>query len=122
MQKRLMAILFFSACAFGLILLSVSALQGNPDKHEEAAPQPALPAVELNVAAAEAIYAKSCLVCHGEQLEGKMGPNLQKVGAKMTQEQIFKLVTNGKGAMPGFKSSLKEEEIANLSIWLSQHK
>ena len=121
MQKWIMAVLFFGACAFGPIMLMVSAGQDKPGKEQEAK-GPSMPAVTLDKAAAEAIYTKSCVSCHGNQLEGKLGPNLQKVGTKMSQEQIYKLVLNGKGAMPAFKSSLKEEEVANIAQWLAQHK
>lgn len=121
MQKWIMAVLFFGACAFGMIMLMTSAATDKPDKKEEAK-GPSMPAVTLDQAAAEAIYKQSCVACHGNQLEGKMGPNLQKVGTKLTDEQLYKLVLNGKGAMPAFKSSLKEEEVANLALWLAQHK
>lgn len=122
MQKWIMAVLFFGACAFGLIMLMVGSISDKPE-HEQEAKGPSMPAVTLDQAAAEAIYKQSCVACHGNQLEGKMGPNLQKVGTKLTDEQLYKLILNGKGAaMPAFKSSLKEEEIANLALWLGQHK
>ncbi|RKN82013.1 c-type cytochrome [Paenibacillus ginsengarvi] len=121
MQKWIMAVLFFGACAFGLIMLMVTAGGDKPAKEQEAQ-GPAMPSVTLDQAAAEALYKQSCIACHGNQLEGKIGPNLQKVGAKLTEAQLYKLVLNGKGGMPAFKSSLKEEEVANLALWLAQHK
>jgi cytochrome c550 len=44
------------------------------------------------------------------------------VGSKLTLEQTYKLLQNGKGMMPGFKTQLKDEEIANLSRWLAEKK
>jgi cytochrome c550 len=121
MQKWIMAVLFFGACLFGVILLTVTSIQDSPgEKHE--APAPAFPAVQLDASAAEAIYKKSCISCHGDQLQGAMGPNLQKTGTKYTKEQLYKIIWDGRGGMPAFKGSLKEEEVANLSLWLAEHK
>ncbi|GAA3407447.1 c-type cytochrome [Paenibacillus hodogayensis] len=121
MRNWIMAVLFFGACALGLVMLTVSAVQDKPDKEQEAK-GPSVPGVTLDQASAEALYKQSCIACHGNQLEGKVGPNLQKVGAKLTNEQIYKVVLNGKGGMPAFKSSLKEEEVANIALWLAGHK
>ncbi|MEF3311156.1 cytochrome c [Paenibacillus sp. GYB004] len=120
MQKWIMAVLFFGACTFGLVLLIVTSAQPKPEAEPE--PQIAAPAVTLDKVAAETVYKQSCLSCHGDQLQGKIGPNLQKAGTKFTEQQLYKLILNGKGGMPAFKSSLKEEEIANLSLWLAEHK
>ncbi|MDF2668504.1 MAG: cytochrome [Paenibacillus sp.] len=121
MYKWIMSGLFFGACLFGVIILAVTSFNEAPGEQPEAQ-APAIPAVQLDVAAAEAIYKKSCISCHGDQLQGTMGPNLQKVGTKYTKEQLYKLILNGKGGMPAFKSSLKEEEVANLALWLADHK
>lgn len=121
MRNWIMAVLFFGACAFGLVVLIVGAVQDKPEK-EQQAQGPSMPSVTLDKAAAETTFKQSCVACHGEQLEGKIGPNLQKVGTKMSSEQLYKLVLNGKGGMPAFKSSLKEEQVANLALWLAEHK
>lgn len=42
----------------------------------------------------------SCQGCHGGNMEGGMGPNLQKVGAKLDATAIADIIKNGKGAMP----------------------
>jgi len=72
----------------------------------------------------QTLYKQSCLSCHGSSLEGKVGPstNLQKVGGKMTKEQIVKQITNGGKGMPGFGGKLKAEEIESLAEWLAEKK
>ena len=73
---------------------------------------------------AEAIYKQKCISCHGDQLQGRIGPstNLTQVGGKLSRDQIVTQITNGGGGMPGFKGTLKEAEIDSLADWLSARK
>jgi mono/diheme cytochrome c family protein len=47
---------------------------------------------------------------------------LQKVGSKLTEEQLVKLIRDGKGGMPAYGKRLGEEEIAPLAKWLAEQK
>ncbi|WP_277345831.1 c-type cytochrome [Paenibacillus sp. HB172176] len=76
----------------------------------------------VDAAAAETVYKKSCIGCHAVDLSGGAGPNLQKVGAEMTVDQINQQISNGGGGMPGFKGQLTDDEIATLSNWLASMK
>lgn len=53
---------------------------------------------------AEKIVKTSCATCHGQNLEGTIGPKLADVGARLTQDQIAQVIKNGKtgsiGVMP----------------------
>ncbi|WP_143833710.1 PQQ-binding-like beta-propeller repeat protein [Oceanobacillus senegalensis] len=69
---------------------------------------------------AEEIYNKSCLSCHGADLEGASGPGLQQIGQSWTEEELFDQIMNGSGRMPGGLVSEKEAEA--LAEWLSQKK
>jgi cytochrome c551 len=71
---------------------------------------------------AQALYTKNCVTCHGNQLEGKVGPNLQKVGSKLSMDQIVAKIQTGGNGMPGFKSQLKDTEINGLAAWLETKK
>lgn len=73
---------------------------------------------------AEALYKKQCISCHGDQLQGRIGPttNLTKVGGKLSREQIAAQIANGGNGMPGFKGKLNETEIGTLSDWLAAKK
>ncbi|MFC3771861.1 c-type cytochrome [Paenibacillus sp. GCM10012303] len=73
---------------------------------------------------AEALYKKKCLSCHGEKLEGRIGPptNLTQVGAKLTRDQIADQIAKGGRGMPGFSGSLNETEIGTLADWLAEKK
>ncbi|GGG85813.1 cytochrome c-550 [Paenibacillus radicis (ex Gao et al. 2016)] len=68
------------------------------------------------------IYKKKCISCHGVDLQGRAGPSLQNVGSRLTEEEIFDIVANGRKGMPKFEKRLSEEEIHNLSRWLSEMK
>ncbi|MCZ8514125.1 cytochrome c [Paenibacillus filicis] len=72
----------------------------------------------------QAIYKQSCISCHGGGLEGRVGPatNLQKVGERMSKDQIAKQITSGGNGMPGFGTKLKPEDVDALAAWLASKK
>ncbi|OBZ13487.1 MULTISPECIES: cytochrome c [Bacillales] len=71
-----------------------------------------------------AVYKANCVSCHGTGLQGRVGPatNLQKVGERMSAEDITKQIEQGGDTMPAFKERLTAEEIAGLSDWLAAKK
>jgi len=70
---------------------------------------------------AEKIFANNCASCHGNNLEGNVGPNLTKVGSKYSSEEIQEIIKKGKGQMPA--GILKEdEEIVAVADWLADKK
>ncbi|OAS17662.1 c-type cytochrome [Paenibacillus oryzisoli] len=71
---------------------------------------------------AQQLYKSNCLSCHGAGLKGDYGPNLTKVGARRTKEQITAQIMNGKVEMPPFKDSLKADEVEALAVWLAAMK
>ncbi|WP_239551228.1 c-type cytochrome [Paenibacillus elgii] len=71
---------------------------------------------------AEAIYKKQCLSCHAADLRGKVGPGLQEIGSKMTEQQLFGIIQDGARGMPAFKKVLSADELQALSQWLSTKK
>ncbi|NOV04303.1 c-type cytochrome [Paenibacillus planticolens] len=71
---------------------------------------------------AQAVFKANCVSCHGVNLEGAVGPNLQKVGSKLSKDQVSTTITNGKGAMPSFKGKLSDDEVSSLATWLADKK
>ncbi|OAB43607.1 c-type cytochrome [Paenibacillus glacialis] len=118
MQKYIMSGFFFTACILALVLIFT--LPGKEEVAKEA--KPSMPEVVLDAAAAETLVKANCISCHGDQLQGGAGPNLQKIGSTLSPEEIYSLVGKGKGIMPAFKGSLKEEEIANVAQFLATKK
>lgn len=91
-----------------------------PAAQQPAAQQPAAGA-KLD---AESLVKANCIACHGDTLDGKgaANKNLQKVGAKLSKEQIADKITNGGGGMKAFKDTLKENEISAIAEWLAAKK
>ncbi|GAA0133668.1 hypothetical protein YSY43_05080 [Paenibacillus sp. YSY-4.3] len=72
-------------------------------------------------AKAKLIYKQSCVSCHAVDLSGKVGPSLQEIGFKLSEEEIFEAISSGRQGMPPFEKRLKAEEIQALATWLATH-
>lgn len=71
---------------------------------------------------AETLYKDNCMVCHGDKLQGDVGPALTKVGSRLTKEQLIAAINRGGKTMPPFQKTLKAEQIDGLAQWLSAKK
>lgn len=67
---------------------------------------------------AEAIFKNNCATCHGNDLEGGMGPDLTSVGGELSADEIDDIITNGTdGGMPdGLIDGDEKEAVVE---WLS---
>ena len=77
-------------------------------------PQKAPPIPKAGASVGHAIFATRCATCHGADGSGGFGPTLAGVVAKKypnPADQIA-VVTNGRGAMPTFGTSLTPDQIA----------
>lgn len=70
---------------------------------------------------AQKIYSQKCSSCHGDNLEGKVGPKIADVGSRYSKDQILDILKNGKsGGMPaGLISGSDADKVAT---WLSNKK
>jgi mono/diheme cytochrome c family protein len=62
-----------------------------------------------------------CGACHtlaDAGTSGQVGPNLDE--AQPSYAAVVDIVTNGRGQMPSFSSSLSEEDIQNVAAYISQ--
>lgn len=66
------------------------------------------------------LYAQKCSSCHGQNLEGGVGPDLTAVGGRLSAEEIAGIIENGQGAMP--KGLLSGEEAQQVADWLAAKK
>lgn len=69
----------------------------------------------------EQLYANNCASCHGGNLEGGFGPAMEKVGSKLTKEQILQVLQKGTGSMPA-QGHLSSQEQEKLAAWLAEKK
>ena len=65
----------------------------------------------------EDIVKQSC-TSHGDQLQGAVGPNLQKIGGKLSKDEIKEILSKGKGNMPA--NIVPADQAAKVADWLSK--
>lgn len=99
---------------FILLCCAVLSACSDPDREDPRQNQTALSAAEQ----AETVYKKQCLSCHAADLGGQVGPSLQQVGTKLTEEQIMEVIRDGAKGMPSFEKILSPADIDTLAQWL----
>jgi mono/diheme cytochrome c family protein len=87
MQKWIMSGLFFAACAFAVVLMFT--LPGKAEVAEEN--KPTMPEVVLDATSAEALVKANCITCHGDQLQGGVGPTCSRRAHSMTRHRFTAL-------------------------------
>ncbi|MCC3373672.1 cytochrome c [Cohnella sp. REN36] len=126
MRKWIVPSLLTACCLFAVLLMYNSLRKDEtPSVPHEPAPSATASgeaAPGVNTEAATAIYKSNCLSCHGDQLQGAMGPALTKVGSMMSEDDIRKQISNGGGGMPAFKGTLTDEQINTVVSWLAAKK
>jgi quinoprotein glucose dehydrogenase len=75
----------------------------------------------VNVSPALATYQVYCQACHGKNMEGGSAfggvPAIANVGERLDKTTVKKILTNGKGAMPGF-GHLEDDQLNALSDYI----
>lgn len=71
-------------------------------------------------AAPDSIFQQHCSMCHGGNLQGGAGPNLQHIGGKWSKARILNQIKNGGGGMPG--NLVSDADAQKLADWLSKKK
>jgi cytochrome c551 len=69
----------------------------------------------------ETTYTQKCSQCHGVELKGQgQFPDISTVGAKLSQEEIEKVILEGQGAMP--PKLIEGEDASAVAEWLAAKK
>lgn len=71
------------------------------------------------------VYTLNCVVCHGAERKGnpKSGyPSIVDIGQRRDRDFVSKLITSGKGMMPGFTSITGEEKQALVNFLFGDEK
>ena len=71
-------------------------------------------------ASGQDIYQQLCSNCHGEDLNGGVGPPVGAGSNSADQDDGFLVltITRGRGPMPSFESTLNEEQIVRVVEYL----
>ncbi|MGJ7921924.1 c-type cytochrome [Neobacillus sp. LXY-4] len=66
----------------------------------------------------ETLYKNKCLACHGADLQGASAPALTNLSDKYSKDEVYNIILNGVGMMPG--KLLSEEETELMTEWLME--
>jgi quinoprotein glucose dehydrogenase len=66
-----------------------------------------------------AIYEQSCQGCHGADLKGDRGPEIENAVSRLGADMVRNTISNGRGGMPPFPS-IKTESMKNLMEFLGK--
>ncbi|MDQ1144127.1 cytochrome c551 [Bacillus sp. SORGH_AS 510] len=64
----------------------------------------------------ETIYKDNCAACHGDQLQGAVGPSIVNMKSKYSEDEVLKIINEGTTKMPG--NLLTDEESKIVTKWL----
>jgi polyvinyl alcohol dehydrogenase (cytochrome) len=67
-----------------------------------------------------ALYAANCAACHGADGSGGAGPDLRGIGEMHTLDELIQVITNGRGDMPAWNTTLSAEEIRAVATYVSE--
>ncbi|HJV46385.1 MAG TPA: c-type cytochrome [Bacillota bacterium] len=95
-------------------------------KHPAGAAAPAAPAPAAGGGAktddpGAALWQKqtNCQGCHGVDMKGAVGPDLTKVGSRLSKDDIAKVIKEGRNTMPKGMFTGNDKELDQLATYLS---
>ncbi len=124
-MKKWMSILLGLLLLFSLAACGTgnnSGNQSNSTANEESSDGDSESAGEYDAEAAKATYKANCLSCHGDNLQGKVGPKLADIGSRLSKDEILTTIQNGKGQMPSNILNGDKEKEENVANWLADMK
>ena len=74
----------------------------------------------MTPAAGKTVFSDNCAGCHGALgTGGNGGPDLTAIPSAKDKAAVVKQVTNGGGGMPAFKGQLTEQQIQDVSAYVT---
>ena len=110
--KRQKLVLLFYLLPFTFYLLNFACVNNNSGRREYV--------IADSKAYEASIFRQNCAICHGQEangkeMDGKLIPSLRYGEAeKLSEEEIYQQISNGKLPMPSFKNQLSETEIRKM--------
>jgi cytochrome c551 len=104
MKKKLFTVLMGTALVMGLAACGGGATKDTASSSE-----------------GQKIFDQKCSTCHGVDLKGANGPDLTKVGASLSKDDILDVLKNGKpGGMPA--NVVTGDDADKVADWLAAKK
>lgn len=91
-----------------LLLASAGCQKAVPQPEESDQPPPTPVAAQ--------VFAANCAGCHGDQGQGGRGPAIKP--SKLSEQDLFMVIADGRGDMPAFRGRLAESEVQALISFL----
>lgn len=104
----------------GVVLMFIIAFYGASQLHEAKGGGGQKQSQSMANANPKTIFEGHCAQCHGKNLQGKIGPNLQHIGGKWSKKQILHQINNGGGGMPAHV--IQGQAAQKVATWLSKKK
>lgn len=119
MKKKLLALFLGTALVLGLAACGGGSSTSKDTSKEKTTNQTTN---DTAVAGdAQKITNQKCTSCHGQNLEGQVGPSLQHIGSKYSKAQILDILKNGKqGGMPA--GVITGSDADKVATWLASKK
>ncbi|MCJ7841858.1 cytochrome c [Lederbergia sp. NSJ-179] len=117
-MKRNPLVPYFLIFALGLVLMFFLGIKGIGDAKEIANEAEGEGGGEEVTFEPEAFAKKTCITCHGENLDGGAGPSLHGTG--LSKEEVADILQNGKGAMP--PGLVEPDNIDEMAEWVANLK
>lgn len=77
--------------------------------------------IEDPIAAGEEFVQKSCIGCHGNELQGASGPALDALEGKLSDAEIVDIIIKGQGGMPPMPyNEVEAQAIATYLLEISK--
>jgi quinoprotein glucose dehydrogenase len=90
-----------------------------PSRPHNAAAKGGRPGFPTTEEMGRAVYEQNCQVCHGAELKGDRGPEIDTVVTRLGAEATRNVITKGRATMPAF-SSLPAQSMNDLMAFLKQ--
>jgi cytochrome c551 len=123
MKKKLLALFLGIALVMSLAACGGSS-STSKDTSKEKSTNQATKKITTNTATAgdaQKIVNQKCTACHGQDLQGQVGPSLQHIGSKYSKDQILGILKNGKqGGMPA--GVISGSDADKVATWLAAKK
>ena len=116
MKKKLLTLLLGTSLVMGL-----AACGGGSDTSKDTNKGNGGGTETASAGDAQKIFDQKCSSCHGNNLEGKVGPKISDVGSRYSKEQILDILKNGKsGGMPA--GLVTGDDADKVATWLAAKK